>query len=227
MAKPVTRAVGAAVLGYAIGTIPFADIATRLATGGDVDLRTVGSGNPGATNATTVLGKKWGAAVLAADVAKGALASIAGRRIGGATGAHAGGTAAVVGHCFPVWNGFRGGKGVACCIGHGVATFPAFAPIDFPLAGIALALPLRRRTYVATAVGTSAWVIGGVVWWLSGRPNGWGPPPTVALPLGALVSSAVVMWRFARARAPVPGSETSAPEQPSIPAPTDASAITP
>jgi glycerol-3-phosphate acyltransferase PlsY len=227
MAQPVTRAVGAAVLGYAIGTIPFADIASRLATGGTVDLRTVGSGNPGATNATSVLGKKWGAAVLGADVAKAAVAAIAGRRIAGAAGAHAGGAAAVVGHCFPAWNRFRGGKGIACCIGYGVTTFPAYAPIDFPLAGVTLALPWRQRTYVATAVGTSAWVIGSVVWWRTGRPNGWGPAPTVALPLGALVSTTVVMWRFAHARPPDQAPGTSSSEQTSIPALRSASAVTP
>src|SRR5205085_478030 len=83
--------------GYLLGTIPFADLAARAATEGTVDLRTVGSGNPGATNASAVLGKRWGAAVLAADVAKAAGACMVGRAIAGDLGAHVGGTASVVG----------------------------------------------------------------------------------------------------------------------------------
>ena len=108
--------VGAAVAGYLAGTVPSADLAARMATGGDVDLRAAGSGNPGAANAMQVLGPCWGYGVLAADVAKGAAAAVVGRRLAGTTGAHVGATAAVVGHCWPAWTGFRGGKGVATAI---------------------------------------------------------------------------------------------------------------
>ena len=96
------RLVGAALAGYALGGLPSADVATRLATGGGTDLRSAGSGNPGAVNAMKVLGWAWGTAVLAADVAKGALACAVGRALAGGTGSHVGGTAAVVGHCFPL-----------------------------------------------------------------------------------------------------------------------------
>ncbi len=72
--KPLTRTVGAAALGYLFGTLPSADVATRLASGGAVDLRIAGSGNPGATNVSALLGKRWGYAVLAADIAKGGAA---------------------------------------------------------------------------------------------------------------------------------------------------------
>ena len=58
--------VDALVVGYLLGTIPSADLVARRATGGDIDLRTEGSGNPGGVNAMKVLGKKWGAAVMAA-----------------------------------------------------------------------------------------------------------------------------------------------------------------
>ena len=119
------RLAAAAVGGYLAGTLPSADIAARLATGGATDLREAGSGNPGAANAIGVLGAKWGYGVMAADIAKGAVACGVGRRVAGPTGAHVGGTAAVVGHCYPVWNGFRGGKGVAPSVGQCVATFPA------------------------------------------------------------------------------------------------------
>ena len=78
--------------------MPCADTAARLASGGTADLREAGTGNPGAVNAMAVLGKRWGWGILAADAAKGALACAAGRRLAGATGAHAAGAAAVVGH---------------------------------------------------------------------------------------------------------------------------------
>jgi glycerol-3-phosphate acyltransferase PlsY len=200
--KPLTRTVGAAALGYLFGTLPSADLATRLATGGAVDLRTAGSGNPGATNASAVLGPRWGYAVLAADIAKGALACTAGRALGGDTGTHVAGTASVVGHCFPVWNGFRGGKGVACSVGQCAMTFPAYFPIDLGVAALTAAGPWRQRALAATAVASFAWVAGGVVWWRRGWDNLWGPPATGILPLAAAASSAVILYKFASARRP-------------------------
>src|SRR3954453_1276454 len=98
----------AAATGYLAGTVPSADLAARAATGGSTDLRAAGSGNPGAANAMKVLGARWGYVVMAADIAKGALACRLGRRLAGDSGAHVAGTAAVVGHCFPVWNRFKG-----------------------------------------------------------------------------------------------------------------------
>ncbi|MDO9173778.1 MAG: glycerol-3-phosphate acyltransferase, partial [Actinomycetota bacterium] len=60
-----------------------------------------------------LLGAKAGYTVMAGDIAKGALASGVGALVAGPAGAHLAGSASVVGHCFPVWNGFRGGRGVA------------------------------------------------------------------------------------------------------------------
>ena len=197
---PGGRLAAAAALGYAAGTIPSADLAARAATRGDVDLRAAGSGNPGAANAMKVLGARWGYAVMAADIAKAAAAAAAGRRLAGATGAHVAGTAAVVGHCWPVWNGFRGGKGVAASVGQCLATFPAYFPIDLAVAGLTSASPgWRRRAYAATAVASGCWVAGGVVWWRRRWPNLWGPAPSPALPLAAAASSAVILDRFRRA----------------------------
>jgi acyl phosphate:glycerol-3-phosphate acyltransferase len=200
VSKPLTRAIGAAALGYVFGTFPSADVATRLATGGTVDLRAAGSGNPGATNASAVLGHRWGYAVLAADIAKGALACTAGRAVAGDAGTHVAGTASVVGHCFPVWNGFRGGKGVACGVGQCAITFPAYFPIHLGVAALTAAGPWRRRALTATAVGSVAWVAGGVIWWRRGWGNLWGPPPTGTLPLAAAASSAVVLYKFTSSR---------------------------
>ena len=199
-AMPIARLLAAAAVGYAAGTFPSADVATKLAAKGEVDLRTSGSGNPGAANAMKVLGPAWGYGVMAADIAKAAGAAATGRRLAGATGAHVAGTAAVVGHCWPAWNGFRGGKGVAASVGQCLATFPAYFPIDLAVAGLTSASPRwRQRAYAATAVASACWVAGGAGWWRRRWPNLWGPPPTPALPLAAAASSAVILDRFRRA----------------------------
>jgi acyl phosphate:glycerol-3-phosphate acyltransferase len=191
----------AAVAGYATGTIPSSDVAARLATGGSVDLRAAGSGNPGGANAKAVLGARWGYAVMAADIAKGAVAARAGRRLAGDPGQHVGATAAVIGHCWPAWNGFRGGKGVGCSVGQCLSTFPAYFPLDLGVAALAAAGPWRQRAFVATAVSSTAWVTGAVLWWRRGWPNGWGGRPTAGLPLAAAASSVVIIDRFRRGRA--------------------------
>jgi glycerol-3-phosphate acyltransferase PlsY len=174
-------------------------MATRLATGGGTDLRTEGSGNPGAVNAMKVLGGGWGTAVLAADIAKGALACAVGRAVAGGTGSHLGGTAAVVGHCFPVAKRFKGGKGVAASVGQCLATFPAYFPVDLAVAALSSAGAWRRRAAAATVLSSGAWIGGAILWWRRGWPNLWGPRPTAALPLAAGASSAVVLYRFAAA----------------------------
>ena len=198
------RLLTAAAAGYLLGTIPSADLAAMAATGGAIDLRATGSGNPGGLNAANVLGRRWGYGVMAADVAKGALACTAGRVVAGDLGAHVGGTSAVIGHCFPVWNGFRGGKGVAASVGQCLATFPVYVPIDLAVAAATAALPKwKRRALAATLTASLGWVAGGIVWWRRGWPNGWGPRPTGALPLAAAASSAVILYRFAAARPPV------------------------
>jgi glycerol-3-phosphate acyltransferase PlsY len=192
------RLSAAAATGYALGTIPSADVAARIATEGATDLRLTGTGNPGAANAMAVLGKKWGLAVMAADIAKGAAAATIGRGIakGDPNGAHLAGTAAVIGHCLPVWNGFRGGKGVATGVGQCLATFPASVPVN-----LAVAVGARRpQARATTVVGLAAWVAAALVWHRKKLPNLWGPPPTAALPAAAAASSAVILWRFFRAR---------------------------
>ena len=187
-----------AVTGYLLGTVPCADTAARLATGGLTDLRHAGTGNPGAVNAMHVLGKRWGWGILAGDATKGALACVAGRALGGSTGAHLAGTAAVVGHCFPVWNGFRGGKGVAVSLGQCTATFPAYLPVDL---GVAWAVgKWKGRTFPGTVAASATWVAASVLWWRKGWPNGWGPRPTAALPVSSAVSSGVILYKFLTAK---------------------------
>jgi len=200
-AMPGGRLAAAAALGYLAGTIPSADLAARVATRGDVDLRSTGSGNPGAANAIKVLGAKWGYAVMAADIGKGVAASSLGRRLAGGDGAHVGGVAAVVGHCWPVWNGFRGGKGVATSVGQCLVTFPAWSVADLGVAAVTAASPRwKQRAFAATVTSSIAWVLASVLWWRKRLPNGWGPEPTASLPLAAAASSAVILQRFLAAR---------------------------
>lgn len=197
-----TGLVGAALAGYLLGTVPSADVAARLASS-DADLHAEGTGNPGGANALVVLGKAWGYGVMGADIAKGAAACGVGRRLGGDAGAHVAGTAAVVGHCFPAWNGFRGGKGVAASVGQCVATFPVYVPFDLGLAWLTATPKWGRtvgaRTLVATGVASTVWVAASVLWWRRGWPNGWAPRATAGLPVAAAASSAVILSRFAAA----------------------------
>jgi acyl phosphate:glycerol-3-phosphate acyltransferase len=201
LAMRTSRVLGAAALGYLLGTIPFADIASRLAAteGEEADLRAAGSGNPGATNAASVLGKKWGAFVLAADVGKSTAACALGRTLAGDVGAHVGGTASVVGHCFPVWNGFRGGKGVASSVGQVVTTFPAYVPAGASVMGLTVLATKQNKTFAAVLVAAIGWLLHALVWWRRGLPNAWGVKPSGAMPAAATATGAIVLYKFARA----------------------------
>jgi glycerol-3-phosphate acyltransferase PlsY len=103
------------IVGYLLGSIPFGLILTRLAGTGDI--RSVGSGNIGATNVLRTGRKGLAAATLLGDMLKGAVAVLLMKSIGGTNPALAAGFAAVLGHVFPVWLNFKGGKGVATYIG--------------------------------------------------------------------------------------------------------------
>lgn len=186
----------AVVIGYLLGTIPSADLASHLLTGGAVDLRSAGTGNPGGLNALRVLGRRAGVGVMAADVSKGVVASRLGRRFAGDGGAHLASVAAVVGHCFPVWKRFRGGLGVATSFGQCLATFPTYAPLDAALAVAGYKASRSRRPALASVSTSSiAWIGAGFVWWRRGLPNAWGPKPSGALPLANAATTAVIASR--------------------------------
>jgi glycerol-3-phosphate acyltransferase PlsY len=116
LATAVYLTIGLAVVGgYLLGSIPFGVIATRL--GGAGDLRQVGSGNIGATNVLRTGRKDLALLTLVGDIGKGVVAVLVGRWLAGPEiGAIAGG-AAFLGHLFPVWLRFKGGKGVATFFG--------------------------------------------------------------------------------------------------------------
>ena len=103
------------VFGYLCGSVSFGLILTRLA--GTQDLRSIGSGNIGATNVLRTGNKGLAAATLIGDMLKGTVAVIAAGYFAGPTAAMAAGFGAFVGHLFPVWLNFKGGKGVATYIG--------------------------------------------------------------------------------------------------------------
>ncbi len=105
---------GALLLGYLLGSIPFGVLLTRAAGAGD--LRQIGSGNIGATNVLRTGRKGLAAATLLLDMAKGAVAVLIAAAFLPGTAALAA-TAAFIGHCYPVWLKFRGGKGVATLMG--------------------------------------------------------------------------------------------------------------
>jgi acyl phosphate:glycerol-3-phosphate acyltransferase len=194
----VALTIAAALAGYLIGTFPTADLVTRLATRGSVDIRAVGSGNPGGFNTMRSVGKAWGIFVIVVDILKGTAAALVGWTIGGTAGAYAGATGGIAGHMFPVWTGFRGGKGVATSAGAVLAVFPIFFPVDAAAAAIG-ALGLRNAERAIWLV-CPLWVVSGIVWWLADLPNLWGPEPTVGLAIFGVVSAVMILGKFAAAR---------------------------
>ena len=129
-----------AVLGYLLGSIPFGILVTRAMGLGD--LRSIGSGNIGATNVLRTGNKGAALATLLLDGGKGAVAVLLARwLVGGEDAAQVAGFAAFLGHLYPVWLGFRGGKGVATFLG-------LFLALDWQV-GLALCL-----TWLVTALAT-------------------------------------------------------------------------
>ncbi len=104
-----------AVLGYLIGSIPFGVVVARVMGLGN--LREIGSGNIGATNVLRTGSKPAAAATLVLDAGKGAVALLIARAATGEDAAQVAALAAMIGHCFPIWLKFKGGKGVATFLG--------------------------------------------------------------------------------------------------------------
>jgi acyl phosphate:glycerol-3-phosphate acyltransferase len=153
-----------AIVGYLLGTIPFGLLLTRAAGLGDI--RRIGSGNIGATNVLRTGNRKLAAATLLLDGIKGAAAVLLGFCVAGPDGAFAGGLAAVLGHMFPVWLAFRGGKGVAT--GFGVlfaAAWPA------ALGAGAVWLAMVRLSRISSAGALSAFAAAPVLAWFARGPK--------------------------------------------------------
>jgi len=160
MQSPLLQYTAALVFGYLCGSIPFGVLLTRLT--GAPDLRSVGSGNIGATNVLRTGRKALAAATLAGDILKGTVA-VAGISV--VFGRHAALYAALgafLGHLFPVWLGFRGGKGVATYIGLLLGLTLWLALSAFCLIWVAIAAASRYSS-LAALIATAATPV--VLWW--------------------------------------------------------------
>ncbi|MDX6550840.1 MAG: acyl phosphate:glycerol-3-phosphate acyltransferase [Gaiellales bacterium] len=169
----------AVVIAYLLGSCAFGYWAGRLR---GVDLRHEGSGNTGGTNAVRVLGAKVGVPVIALDIFKGTVAVVIGGQLGGTGTEVLSAAAAVLGHTFPVFLRFRGGKAVATGAGAMLGLAPLIAVGVF-LLWIAIGL-VTRYVSVASMISAVAFMLATV---LTGKP--W---PVIAF---TVFASAVVFWR--------------------------------
>ncbi len=165
--------------GYAIGSVPFGYLAARRR---GVDLRKSGSGNVGAANAYRTSGLGLGVAIMLVDVAKGAGAVIVAEWLAaGMADPVAAGIAAILGHVYPPWLGFRGGKGVATATG----VFVLLAPLATMIAAVAFLVTVWWTRYVS--LGS---IIASVV--LAGSAAITDGPPAV---IGAVIAAAIILQR--------------------------------
>ena len=147
------------VIGYLLGSVPFGLVLTRLA--GTPDLRSIGSGNIGATNVLRTGRKGLAAATLILDMLKGTAAVVIAGYFGGPNAAMLAALGAFLGHLFPVWLDFRGGKGVAVYIGVLLGLYWP-AAVLFCLIWLAMALAFR---YSSLAALTASFVTPIFLWW--------------------------------------------------------------
>ncbi len=177
MQSPVLQYAAALIFGYLCGSIPFGVLLTRFA--GAPDLRSVGSGNIGATNVLRTGRKFLAALTLAGDVLKGTVAVVVIGFVFSREPALYAALGAFLGHLFPVWLGFKGGKGVATYIGLLLGLALWLALIAFCLIWIAIAAASRYSSLAALVASAAT---PAVLWW-----NGNVPEAELFLLLSALV----------------------------------------
>jgi glycerol-3-phosphate acyltransferase PlsY len=218
---------------YLLGSIPFGLLVSKSQ---GVDIRQQGSGNIGATNVWRVLGRKWGLITFVGDMAKGWIAVVAGQLIAQRMGIHvplphglervdhlqadfAGIAAAlgcILGHSFPVWLKFKGGKGVATSLGVIFGMMPLAALIDFALWGIVFKISgYVSLASIIAALALPVLVIGLLI---AGLLTGWG------YFFFSVAAGMLVVWRHREnIKRLVAGTESSfkkrAPEAPQESAP--------
>lgn len=165
-------------IGYLLGSIPFGLLLTR-AIG--IDIRAVGSGNIGTTNVLRTGNKGLAAATLLLDAGKGAAAVLLARQFGGLEAGMLAGVAAFIGHCYPIWLGFRGGKGVATLLGVALAAVP--------LAGV-----IALTAWLVGALATRYSSVGGLVSAVAAPVAAWAlGSPHSAIALAVL--AAILFWK--------------------------------
>jgi acyl phosphate:glycerol-3-phosphate acyltransferase len=166
--------------GYLVGSVPFAYMLARRA---GIDVRRAGSGNVGAANVLRTTGTWRGVIVMALDVAKGMAAVLLAQQASGhgpvvaATGA-----AAVVGHIYPVWLRFQGGKGVAVAAG----VFSVLAPLAAAVAGAIFLATVWVTRYVSLGSIAATLVLPPAAW-IAGAPD--------AVVLAAAAASGLILFR--------------------------------
>jgi acyl phosphate:glycerol-3-phosphate acyltransferase len=167
--------------GYFVGSVPFAFLLARHV--GGVDIRRAGSGNVGAANVARTTGAAVALGVVVLDAAKGAAAVVlAGRMAGGSFAPAVTGLAAILGHVYPVWLGFRGGKGVATSCG----VFAMLAPPATIIAGMVFVMAVWYSRYVSVGSVLASVALGPLTYVTDA------PPATV---LAAVATAAVIVQR--------------------------------
>ena len=165
------------MIGYVVGSLPIGYLVAQGA--GGVDLRRAGSGNVGATNVYRTTGLPTAIAVMVADMAKGAGAVLL---AGTGPAAVAAGVAAVVGHIYPVWLGFKGGKGVATASG----VFGVLSPMPALVAAAAFAAVVARSRFVSLGSVVATIVLPIVEWFTPGLR---------AVDIGATLVAVLILFR--------------------------------
>ena len=169
------------VAGYLLGSIPFAYLLARRHRG--IDLRLTGSGNVGAANLLRTTTKKIGVSAMALDVCKGIASVLLARQIDpGATGPAVAGIAAVLGHIYPVWLGFRGGKGVATTCG----VFSILAPQATAIATVVFLVLVWWTRYISLGSVAGSVMLAPLAYVMGGSPV------TV---IAAIIVAAIVVHR--------------------------------
>jgi glycerol-3-phosphate acyltransferase PlsY len=183
----------ALVLAYFLGSIPFGHIIVKLKTGQDV--RASGSGATGATNVLRTAGKALGILTFALDIVKGVIAVLLARWI---TGVGSGDTTwvvagaailAIIGHIFPVWLGFKAGKGVAT----GLGVFLAIAPVA-ALCAFALFIGIVAKTrYISLGSIIGSIVMIPLIWFWNGWV--WSSPYLTQMLVAITIVAAVIVFK--------------------------------
>jgi acyl phosphate:glycerol-3-phosphate acyltransferase len=172
----------ALVVAYLLGSIPFAWLLVKLAGRGDV--RRLGSGNVGATNAMRAAGWKVAVPIAVLDIGKGVAAVLLMRAVtANPAWVAAAGLAAVIGHCFPVWLRFSGGKGVATAAG--VFATLAWQPLAVVVVVWGAVLAASRTVSLASIVAAAVFPV--AFFFLA--------QPQATVELCATLAAAVVIWR--------------------------------
>lgn len=168
-----------AAFGYFLGSVPFGMVVARAMGLGN--LREIGSGNIGATNVLRTGNKQAAALTLAFDAGKGAVAVLLARGLAGEDAAQIAGLMAFLGHCFPVWLSFKGGKGVATFLGVLVAlAWPVGLACCLTWLAAAAVMRISSLSALVAAASSAVWM--GLL----------GYPSAIVL---ALALTAIVFWR--------------------------------